>query len=267
MNTNQAHTLASIRNVEGFLDQHADLFATKIKPAFRTRLTTALTALSATIAEQESLTRKVKGSSKDRAALRTVLLHEHMAPIARIAQIELPTNPAIGQFHMPKGRTSTERLAAAASGMAQAALPFHDVFVAEALPDDFITQLTEARDLMIAASTQRASHSSGRKGATSGLRSQLKEARVIIHAMDAIVRPVIKGDATLLATWKSISHVQRSRTSTAAVSTPAPVIAPVATPATVPTLVTVAPTPQGTPVATTPHAAPATTAAPLAAAA
>lgn len=228
MNTNQAHILASIRNAEGFLDQHADLFATRIKPAFRTRLSTALTTLSATIAEQEGLTRKAKGSAKDRAALRTVLLHEHMAPISRVASIELTNTPAFAQFTMPKGRTSTERLAAAASGMAQAALPFHDLFVAEALPDDFITQLTEARDAMLSASTQRASHASGRKGATRGLRSQLKEARAIIHAMDAIVRPVIKGDATLLATWKSISRVQRSRSTPAVITTPAPVVIPMA---------------------------------------
>lgn len=222
MNTNQAHVLASIRNATGFLDEHAALFAAKIKPAFLTRLTTALATLSATIAEQESLTRKVKGSAKDRAALRIVLLHEHMAPIARVARIELPNTPSIAQFTMPKSRLSTEKLAAAASGMAQAALPYHDVFVAAALPDDFITQLTEARDAMLAASTQRASHSSGRKGATSGLRSQLTEARAILHAMDAIVRPVIKGDATLLATWKSISRVQKARTSAVVVATPAP---------------------------------------------
>ena len=231
MNTNQAHVLASIRNADGFLDQHADLFATKIRPAFRTRLTTALTALSATITQQQSLTRKVTGSAKDRAALRTVLLHEHMAPIARVARLELPNTPSIAQFNMPKGRLSTEKLAAAASGMAQAALPFHDLFVADVLPDDFITQLTEARDAMIASSTQRAAHASSRKGATTGLRAQLKEARAIIHTMDAVVRPVIKGDAALMAAWKSISRVQKSRTTAAVVTTPAavPVLVPVTT--------------------------------------
>ena len=116
MNTNQAHILASIRNAEGFLDQHADLFATRIKPAFRTRLSTALTTLSATIAEQEGLTRKAKGSAKDRAALRTVLLHEHMAPISRVASIELTNTPAFAQFTMPKGRTCHEGPALATQG-------------------------------------------------------------------------------------------------------------------------------------------------------
>ena len=252
MNTTQAHVLASIRNAGGFLDEHAELFAAKIKPAFRTRLTKALTNLSATIAEQQGLTRKVKGSAKDRAALRIVLVDEHMAPIARVARLELPNNPSIAQFNMPRGKLSTEKLAAAASGMAEAALPFSDIFIAEALPEDFIKRLTDARDAMLASSTQRAAHSSGRKGATTGLRAQLKEARAIIHAMDALVKPVIKGDATLLATWKSISRVQKSRTTQALATTPA---------------LTQASTPMLTPVASTLHAAPVTTTEPLAAAA
>ena len=215
MNTHQSYVLASVRNAAAFLDEHADLFASRIKPAFRTRLTTTLATLSATVAEQQGLTRKVKGNAEDRAALRTVLVNEHMAPIARVARLELPNTPSIGQFGMPSARLSTEKLAAAASGMAEASLAFRDIFVAQALPEDFITQLKEARDAMLGASRQRAAHASARKGATTGLRAQLTEARAIVHAMDALVRPVIKGDAALLASWKSISRVQKSRTTAA----------------------------------------------------
>ena len=224
MNTNQSYVLASVRNAAAFLDQHAELFAGRIKPAFRTRLTTALANIEATIAEQQGLTRKVKGNAEDRAARRTVLVNEHMAPIARVARLELPNNPSIGQFGMPSARLSTEKLAAAASGMAEAALPFRDIFTAEALPEDFITQLTEARDAMLGSSQQRAAHASQRKGATTGLRTQLTEARAIVHAIDALVRPVIKGDPTLLASWKSISRVQKPRTTAPLAKTPAPAV-------------------------------------------
>ena len=222
MNSDQSYVLASVRNAEHFLDEHSELLAARIKPEFRTRLTSALANLSATIAQQEGLTRMVKGYANDRAALRTVLVNEHMASIARVARLELPDNPAIDQFNMPRGRLSTQKLAAAASGMAEAALPFSAIFTAEALPADFITQLKGARDAMLGSSQQRALHASSRKGATTGLRAQLKEARAIVRTMDSLVRPLIKGDATLFANWKSISRVQKTRSTASQAATPGP---------------------------------------------
>ena len=222
MNTSQSYVLASLRTSEAFLDDNAALFAGKLKPALRARLTNVVVDLSSIVTEQQSLTRAVTGSARDRAATRTALVRDHMAPIARVARLELSTPPAIAQFSMPKGKLSTEKLAAAANGMAKAAVPYTGVFIAAALPDDFVAQLNAATDAMLAFSKQRATNSNRRTGMTSGLGAKLKEARVIVRAVDAFVRSVLRDDPILLATWESASRVQQPRTSVAA---PAPVAA------------------------------------------
>ena len=222
MNTTQTRVLASLRTADAFLDDNAARIAGKLKPALRARLTVAMTGLASIITEQQSLTRAVTGSARDRAATRTALVRDHMAPIARVAKLELSSTPAIAQFTLPKTRLSTEKLAAAANGMAKAAVPYTDVFIAAALPDDFVAQLTAATDAMLTFNQQRAANANRRTGMTSGLGAKLKEARVIVRAVDAIVRSVLKDDPILHATWESASRVQQSRTTVAA---PAPVVA------------------------------------------
>ena len=221
MNTTQTRVLASLRTADAFLDDNAARIAGKLKPALRARLTLAMTDLASIITEQQSLTRAVTGSARDRAATRTALVRDHMAPIARVARLELSSTPAIAQFTMPKTRLSTEKLAAAAHGMARAAVPYTDVFIAAALPDDFVAQLTAATDAMLAFNKQRATHANRRTGMTSGLGAKLRDARTIVHAVDAIVRSVLTDDPILLATWESASRVQQGRTS-GAVPAPAP---------------------------------------------
>ena len=222
MNTSQTYLLASLRTSDGFLNDYAARFAGTLKPALRARFTSVMADLSAIITDQQSLTRAVMGSARDREATRIALGRDHMAPIARVARLELANTPAIAQFTLPTGKLSTEKLAAAANGMAKAAVPYTDIFIAAALPDDFVAQLTAATDAMLASSTQRAANASRRTGVTSGLGAKLKEARVIVRAVDAIVRSVLKDDPILLATWESASRVQQSRPSVAA---PAPVAA------------------------------------------
>ena len=222
MNTTQTRVLASLRTADAFLDDNAARIAGKLKPALRARLTVAMTGLASIITEQQSLTRAVTGSARDRAATRTALVRDHMAPIARVAKLELSSTPAIAQFTLPKTRLSTEKLAAAANGMAKAAVPYTDVFIAAALPDDFVAQLTAATDAMLTFNQQRAANANRRTGMTSGLGAKLKEARVIVRAVDAIVRSVLTDDPILLATWESASRVQQSRPT---VATPAPVVA------------------------------------------
>ena len=72
-----------------------------------------------------------------------------MAPIARIAKVRLPDTPELAALRMPRGRPTILGLAAHAEGMAAAAAPFTDVFVAAGLPADFIVQLHTAVDAML----------------------------------------------------------------------------------------------------------------------
>jgi alkanesulfonate monooxygenase SsuD/methylene tetrahydromethanopterin reductase-like flavin-dependent oxidoreductase (luciferase family) len=68
-----------------------------------------------------------------------------MAPVARIARADLPNTPEFRPLRMPRGRITPEKLAAAGSGMAQAAARYTDTFVAAGLSPDFVAQLNRRR--------------------------------------------------------------------------------------------------------------------------
>ena len=113
-----------------------------------------------------------------------------------MAQID-GCEPSLAQ---PIGSESRDTSQGAANGMAKSAVPYTGVFIAAALPDDFVAQLTAATDAMLAFSKQRATNSNRRTGMTSGLGAKLKEARVIVRAVDAFVRSALKDGPILLAT-------------------------------------------------------------------
>ena len=150
-------------------------------------------------------------------SLRTILLRDHMAPIARIAKVDLPQVPTIKALRLPAGRPTVERLAADAHGMAESARPYADVFIANGMPADFIDELNLAADAMVSALSDRSQSRGKRKGATTGLKTQLTEARKVVHVLDAFVKKAIPNDKAMLAEWSSVKRVGRlSRASIAA---------------------------------------------------
>jgi hypothetical protein len=109
--------------------------------------------------------------------LRQAQLRDHLAKIARIAKADLPSVPELQPLRMPKGKPTVEKLAAAATGMADTAKPHADVFIAAGLPTDFIAQLVAATDAMTSAISERTSNRGRRSGATVGLKQKLSAGR------------------------------------------------------------------------------------------
>jgi len=209
MRTTQGSMLASLRAVKNFIDTNAAVLGSVVNTGARKRLDDAIAALSEHVATQTGSNLAAQGATQQQYALRKVLLRDHMAPIARIARADLPVSPAIEPMRMPKGRPTIERLAAAAYGMAKAAAPFTDTFVAAGLSEDFVKQLTDATDAMLATLGSRTQSRGLRGGATEGLKTRLTDGRRVVGVLDAFVKTALKDDPALLANWNIVKRVQK----------------------------------------------------------
>jgi hypothetical protein len=233
MQTAQGNMLQSLRTVQAFLEENADTLAGVVKTGARQKLQDAIGELSTHASEQTGSTLAAQGATQKQRALRLALVRDHMAPISRIARADLPYTPEIEPLRLPKGRPSTEKLAAAAYGMAKAATPFSEVFVAAGLHTDFIAQLEGAADAMIVSLSERSQSRGKRSGATTGLKAKLRAGRNIVQVLDAFVKSALKDDPALLANWKTVKRVLKvTGRAAAAPAIPAPKPAPARTPAT-----------------------------------
>jgi len=213
MQIRQGNTVRSLRAVEDFLDDIAAKFPD-------------IATLSAHATDQSGSTISAQSGTKKTRALRAVLRGNYMAPIARIARADLPNTQELLPLRAPRGNPTTEKLAVAARGMAQAAAPYADVFISAGLPPDFIARLNAASDAMLQSIDQRSKSQGRTSGATKGLSATLRVARQTVHILDSFVRVALADDPALLANWNRIKRVQHSR-----VSTPAAPATPVAAPA------------------------------------
>ena len=241
MQTVQGSMLQSLRAVEAFLDENAAKLAGVAQTGARKRLADAITALDDHASTQSGSALQAKGLTQKQYALRATLLKDHMASIARIARADLPATPEFLPLRMPRGRPTPERLAAAASGMAKAVGDHADVFVNAGLPQDFVAQLTAAKDDLLSAGVARQQSRGRGRAATTGLKQKLSEGRKVVAILDAFVRSALKDDPALLANWNLIKRVMRPTGRAATASTPAS--PPAGTPSSAPTTPTPAPTP------------------------
>jgi hypothetical protein len=201
--------LQSLRNVAGFLDQHADQLQGVVQTGARQRLDTVITALETHASDQSGGTIGSKGATQKQRALRRALIRDHMTPIARIAAADLPRTPELEALRLPKGRPTSQKLAAAAHGMAEKAAVFAQVFTRAGLPDDFVAALIAAADAMIASISERESNRNAVRGATESLATKLAESRRVVHVLDAFVQSKLQSDDGLLASWNRAKRVLR----------------------------------------------------------
>ena len=236
MQTRQGNTVRSLRAVEDFLDDIAAKFPDIATSGARKTLGGAIATLSAHATDQSGSTISAQSGTKKTRALRAVLRGNYMAPISRIARAELPNTQELLPLRAPRGNPTTEKLAVAARGMAQAAAPHADVFISAGLPPDFIARLNAASDAMLQSIDQRSKNQGRTSGATKGLSATLRVARQTVHILDSFVRVALADEPALLANWNRIKRVQHSRVSTtAAPATPVavPAVAQSITPAVV----------------------------------
>jgi hypothetical protein len=252
MQTTQGSVLQSLRAVQIFLDDNADKLAAVVKTGARQKLDDLVAELSGHASTQSGSNLASQSATRKQQSLRTALLRDHMAPIARIAAAELPASPEVEPLKMPKGKPTAARLAGLADGMAKAAGPYSDVFVKAGLPTDFIAQLNAASTAMIDAGAERQANRGNRRGATQGLKTSLSAGRRVVHVLDAFVKSALKDDPVLLANWNLVKRVRvipRTPTNTNASASTGPTAMPTPAPTPTPPAPPTAPEPAATPAA------------------
>lgn len=212
MQSAQGNTLLSLQNVQTYLNENADVLGDAVPANTRAMLDESIAELSGHVTAQNGYTRAAESALARRRARRAALIRDHMAPIARIARLELPNTPELVSLRLPKGRPTTERLAALADGMAQAAEPYADTFVGAGCKPEFIQNLRAAADDMLKSLHDRTQSRGKVRAATSALRTKLSRARKVVHVIDGFVASALANDPDRLLGWKLVKRVPQPRT-------------------------------------------------------
>ena len=210
MQTRQHHALFAFANAEAFINANADRLASVTDTGMRTKLSNLIVELKRNALGQGRSTLVAKGITQKHRQLRTILVRDHMNPIATIAAAELPRTPELAPLKKPGGRLTAANLALAARAMAEAAAPFSDVFVTAGRRTDFIAALRAASDAMQDALQHRALILGNRSGATSGLTVRIVAAKKVLRAVDSMVRAALGGDPELLREWSAVKRIRRT---------------------------------------------------------
>jgi hypothetical protein len=212
MRTVQGTILQSLRAVKSFLVEHADKLPGLQQTGASKRLDDAIAALDTHASNQTGSVIDSQSLTQRQRKLRVVLRRDHMAPIVRIARADLPNTPEFRPLRMPRGKITPEKLAAAASGMAQVAARYADTFTAAGLPADFVEQLNGAADNMLNALSDRTRSRGKRRGATAGLKEKLSEGRKVAAILDSFVQKTLPDNPSLLADWNLVVRVPKTAT-------------------------------------------------------
>ena len=225
MKAYQGNVLASLENTRRFLDDNKAALGGVITGGTQQKLAQAIGELASTVTEQNQYTRDRKGAFAIQVASRAALLRDHMAPIVKVARLELSHAPELVKFSLPRKKVTLQQLGALADGMAEAARPHAQVFIDAGRKPDFLDRLKTAADQMRSAAYDGAQGRVRIKQATSRLTEQLSRARKVVHMLDAFVKEAAGSDQALLDSWNIAKRVVRpngiTRTSPSAGSTPA----------------------------------------------
>jgi hypothetical protein len=207
MKHRQTRVLDSLRGTQGFLDDNNTLLAAINKSGARRTLDDVVTQLSTHAVNQDAGTRMSQGETANQKSLRHTLRFNHMKPIADVARMHLREVPNFIALTRPRNNVSAAHLIAAASGMADAAAPYAEVFVDAGLAADFLEQLRQAADDMRRSLDDRAQHVQKRVGATEGLKAAEKRGTGILRLLDGLVIPKLGTNDPLLAQWKAARKI------------------------------------------------------------
>ena len=209
MRTIERKQWETLRSVPPFLDEHRDVLAAVATSPMRRRLDDTLARLAFLADEQTASAAGARVCTQRYRERRRQLVRDHLVPLALIARTTEPPLSALEPFHLPRGRSTAQRLATVARAMAETAASHADILTAAGLPDDFVNRMGGAADAMMAELGRRTQESARHRIATEAIRTLLAAARRIVSVLDAFVKTACEQDAGLLAGWASVTHVRR----------------------------------------------------------
>jgi hypothetical protein len=215
--------LDTLQRVQAFLDAQATVLGAVVSPTLRTRLNDAATQLAAFQVEQSTTTGAAKGETANQAVLRKEFFADFMKPIAKIAKGSLKTAPELPVLTVASGKLRNGDFAGAAQSLADAAAKYESTFVSGGLAPDFLTQLRAAIAQLNASKVSRDGNLGQRAAATKGIADSTKTANEVLVVLDSAISKALKGNASLLAGWKSTRKIAVATTALPAQPTGLPV--------------------------------------------
>lgn len=208
MNGEVRNTYRCFRRVEEFLAAHnfEDGPATLGKQAAQLR--EVVEQLSRQSLDQEAGFRLTKAQTKHQRELRQRLWEQHMQPIARVAREVFGIAGMDRALKLPHMSCPNERIVSAAGAMAEAAERQQSAFLEHGLPADFVASLRSAAAELATVMGTRDGNQRRRVEATAEMNELLKRGRRALRLLNAIVRPRLAHDPSLLAAWDTVRTVR-----------------------------------------------------------
>ena len=208
MNGEVRSTYRCFRRVEEFLAAHNFENGPANLGKQAAELKDVVEQLSRQSLDQEAGFRLTKAQTKHQRELREQLWERHMLPIARVARDVFGIAGMDRALKLPAVSSPNERIVSAAGAMAEAAERQAQAFLDHGFEPDFIAQLRSAAAELARVMGSRDGNQRRRVEATAAVRELLKRGRRALRLLNAIVRPRLANDPSLLAAWDKVRSVR-----------------------------------------------------------
>ena len=202
-------SLQSFRRVQGWSVANDDIL--KAAPAavggFVGKLGEVVARIEYTATLQDTQHHLTTRSGTD-ANVRRTEVREAMRPITQVARALHGTVFGISAIaKMPGSNADNEHLAKAAFSMAENATIFRTTLIEHGLQPDCIETLRTAAEALKASVDARGLARSEVAGASKGLRADISQAFKLVSLIDAGLRPLLRNNASKLASWRHAKRV------------------------------------------------------------
>lgn len=209
MNNKEQRYLQSFRRVQGWSTANDDVL--KAAPAAVAALVGKLGEVVARIeyaATQQDVQHHLSTRSGTDAKGRRREVREAMLPIAQVGRTLRGTVYGISSISkMPGGNMDNEHLVKAAFSMMENATIFKATLIEHGLQQNCIETLRTAAEALKASVDARGLARSAGVGASKGLRADTSEGVKLVSLIDAGLQPLLRGNASKLASWRNAKRV------------------------------------------------------------
>ena len=193
MKQSQQARLDALHRIQAFMNDNADALGNVNKSTSRAALDDVLAALEARAEAQSSAETQAAGATTEKNALREDLRLHHMQPIAAIARATLAHTPLIAKLRLSAKTVNDSTLVQRGNSMADVAVQYSDVFIAEQLPADFIAQLRASVEAVRKAAVQRDGFQVNATTATQAVDDEMVRAHNVVSVLNSLVVKQLKG--------------------------------------------------------------------------
>ena len=211
MNAKDIRKFDMLRRVQQFLDAFAATLTVVNATAARKELDQLVQDMGVSESAQAINTLNAKSQTATLAVLRHDLVNTHMRPIATIAAAHLRDVPGFKALQLPKLNVKVAALVQDATAMAEAARPYHEVFVANGRPENYADAVVAAAGAVRASIDARAESRASKVGAREGIKVTASRAHLVLRLLDAQVKTALVDDPKALAMWKSAKRIGKGK--------------------------------------------------------